>query len=326
MPMKIMNLAELLDSSVFILRKYSKSFIIFNLGYWTLVCIALLVLLIVMTLGIAGSMIASGGELTGLVALSALAVILGLTMGLCNSVGAIQLASQEVLLIPQDAAKAISASLKSTFRVMGLVFLGGLPMLPLGYGLWKLMGGFFLSMTGKSSEEMVTALGSADQRILFTILAILMGFLILLALLNAYLTLFTYALQALVLEKLGPLGAIRRSMQLVRGRFWYLYGAISLIVLMMSGISFSLDSFFLMISGFVELGMHFAGIEPGLGFTFVYVYGRGIANFLYVLLFNSLGAVVLTQLYYNRIFETEGADLILRVSRLASAGNGQEEP
>jgi hypothetical protein len=194
-----------------------------------------------------------------------------------------------------------------------------------GYGVWKLIEDPVQGMMGKSSGEMAAALGTADQRILLTLAGILMAFLIFLALLNGYVTLFTYALQALVLEKKGPFGAIQRSVQLVRGRFWYLYGVISLIMLVMSGISISLDVFFLTLSGLVELAMHFVGLEPGSGFTFIYIYGRGIANFFYALLFNSLGAVILTQLYYNRVFETEGYDLLLRVSRLPLAGKEQTE-
>ncbi len=326
--MGIMNLAELLDSSVSILRKYCKSFIIFNLGYWCIAAIAFMVLMVLIALGVAGSMFAmavTGGEATLLVWVVILVSVLALTMTFCNSVGVIHLASQDVLQTPKDAAKALGSAFKSTFSVMGLVTLGVLPLIPIGYGVWKLIGGSVQSLAGKSSDQMLTALGSADQRLLLTVLGILGVFLVLMALINAYVTLFTYALQALILEKKGPVKAIRRSIQLVRGRFWYLYGAISLITLMMYGISYSLDSFFLMASGLVELGMHFLGLEPGLGFTYVYVYGRGIADFLYALLFNSLGAVVLTQLYYNRVFETEGYDLLLRVSRLPAPGKEQDE-
>ncbi len=323
--MGIMNLAELLDSSVFILRKYCKSFIIFNLGYWAVAFIVLMILVMAMALGMAGSMVASGGETAGMVVFIGLLVLLFTTVGFCNSVGAIHIASQEVLQIKQDAAKAIGSSIKKTFPVMGLVFLGIVPLIPIGYGLWKLAGGTVQSLTENASLDMLSSMGSADQRMLLTILGLLLALLVLLALLNAYLTLFTYALPSMVLENKGPAAAVKRSIQLLRGQFWHMYGVVSLIVLVMYGISASLDSFFLMLSGLAELMMHVVGLEPGMGFTFIYAYGRGFANFLYALLFNSLGAVVLTQLYYNRVFETEGYDLKLRLSRLPSVSAGEED-
>ncbi len=323
--MRIMNLAELLDSSVSILRKYSKSFILFNLGYWALASIALMVILTLLTLGIIGAMVAGGGETDAFMGLAVIIMILALAMGACNSVGAIHLASQDVLPVSVDAARAISSSIKSTFPVTGLILLGALPIVPLGYGVWKLAEGTVMGLWGKTSGEWLTALGTADQRFLLTVTALLLGFLVLAAFFSAYVTWFIFSLQALVLERKTPLGAIRRSIQLVRGRFWHLYGAVSLMTLITSGISFSLDSFFLMIAGLVELGLHLSGLEPGMGFTSVYVYGRGIANFFYVLLFNSLGAVIVTRLYYNRLFETEGYDLILRLAALPMADARQEE-
>lgn len=323
--MGIMNLAELLDSSVFILRKYCKSFIIFNLGYWAVAFIALMVLILVMALGMAGSLIASGGNVAGAAVFIGLIVLLSMTIGFCNSVGAIHLASQDVLQVKQDAAKAIGSSIRKTFPVLGLVFLGSSPLIPIGYGLWKVVGGTVQSLAENNSAEMLAALGSADQRMLLTIMGLLAVLLVLLALLNAYLTLFTYALPAMVLEKKGPIGAIRRSIQLLRGRFWHMYWVVSLIVMVMYGISLSLDSFFLMLSGLAELALHMMSFEPGMGFTLIYAYGRGLANFLYALLFNSLGAVILTQLYFNRIFETEGYDLELRLSRLPAVNTIVEE-
>lgn len=323
--MGIMNLAELLDSSVFILRKYCKSFIIFNLGYWAVAFIALFVLILVMAFGIAGALMFSGGNPIGMAVFIGLVVLIVMTVGFCNSVGAIHLSSQDVIQVPVDAAKAIGSSIKSTFPVMGLALLGLLPLVPVGYGVWKLVGGYVQDLTGKNSEDMLTAFGSAEQRMLLTIVGLLVVLLLLLAIVNAYATLFAYALPAMVLEKKGPLAAVRRSVQLLRGSFWRMYGIISLIMMIMYGISFSLDSFFLMISGLVELAMHFMGLEPGAGFTLVYVYGRGLANFFYALLFNSLGAVILTQLYYNRVFETEGYDLRLRISRLPAVNSVAEE-
>lgn len=314
--MGIMNLSELLDSSVSILRKYSKSFIIFNLGYWSLALIILMIMMIPLSLGFAGVLMTSEGESAGIVIFAVLLVVLTLTLGFCNSVGAIHLAAQEVLAVPQDAAKAIGSALKSTLRVGGLSALGLLPLVPLGYGGWWLLQGSVNDLSGSTSDDMMAALGSADQRVLLTLLGILVVVLIFLALLNAYATLFTYALQAMVLEKKNPVAALRRSVELVRGKFWYLYGVISLIALVMYGISFSLDSFFLVLSGLVELGIYAMGLEPGLGFTVIYVYGRGLASFIYTLLFNSLGAVILTQLYFKRVYETEGYDLTLRVLRL----------
>lgn len=324
--MEIMNLSGLLDSAVAILRKYCRSFILFNLGYWAVAFILLFVLFIVAALGVAGSVVFADENPVIIVGFMALIVMATMVLGLCNGVGAIHLAAQEVLLSPVDAAKAIGSSLKSIFRMTGLALLGLLPLFPLGYLGWRLLGDPMVQMVSHSSEEMVTALGSIDQRILLTVLGFLLVVLVLLLLLNAYLTLFTYALQAMVLENKGPVAAIRRSIQLVRGRFWYLYGAISLVSLVMYGINLSLDSFFLMLSGLAELGLYFLGVEPGTGFNIIYLYGRGIASILYTLLFNSLGAVILTQLYYNRVYETEGYDLLLRISRLPAAEDRQESP
>lgn len=322
--MGMMNFAELLDSSVSILRKYSKSFILFNLGYWAIAGIALIVVLTVMTLGMTGILISTNGEPAGLITFMILIAVVALSMGYSNHVGAIHLASQEVLMIPRDAAQAIGSSVKSIFRVTGLVIIGAVPVIPLGMGVWKLVEGSVMKLAGKSSVDWITAFGSADQRILLTLAGILAVSLVLVVLISAYLTLFTFALQALVLEGKGPVQAVRRSIQLIRGRFWHFYAVISLVALVTAGIGVSLDSFFLLIAGLVELGLHFVGVESGTGFTFVYMYGRGAANFFYALLFNSLGAVIYTQLYYNRLFETEGYDLILRISRLPAAGDGQE--
>lgn len=322
--MGIMNLAELLDSSVSILRKYSKSFIIFNLGYWTIATVVLFILLIVLSLGMTGTLIATDGAPSGILLFMLTIFLLAVTMGACNSVGAIHLASQDVLRVRWDAAGAIGSSVKSTFRVGGLVFLGAAPLIPLGYGLWRLTEDLIMTLVGKTSSQWLEALGSADQRMLLMVSGLLGAFLVVLILVNAYLTLFVFALPAMVLERRGPVSAIRRSVQLVRGRFWHLYGAVSLIALVTSGIGISLDSFFLAVSGLVELVLHFAGIEPGIGFTVVYGYGRGIANFVYALLFNSLGAVIFTALYHNRLFETEGYDLLLRLSRIPVSGQAEE--
>ncbi len=323
--MRIMNLAELLDSSVYILRKYCKSFIIFNLGYWVIAFILLTVLIMVTALGMTGSMLLSDGDMTGAAVFIGLIVLISATLGFCNSVGAIHLASQDVIRIPQDASKAIGSSIRMTFPVMGLVFTGTAPLIPIGYGLWRLVGGTVQNLTNGTSQGMLTELGSPDQRILLTIMGLLVLLLVLLALLNAYLTLFTYALPAMVLERKGPVGALKRSLQLLRGQFWHMYGVLSLVLLVMYGIGASLDSFFLLLSGLAELALHIMGFEPGMGFTILYAYGRGFANFMYALLFNSLGAVILTQLYYNRLFETEGYDLALRLSRLPLVSANEED-
>jgi hypothetical protein len=119
---------------------------------------------------------------------------------------------------------------------------------------------------------------------------------------------FSVSSAALVLERLGPLGALRRSARLVRGSFQRWAGLMALTFALMAPIN--------VLSGVLtlpELEPWRTGIPwlQGLRFDVAYVLLAALVNGLGTALF----AIVLTVLYLDQRVRSEGLDLHMGLER-----------
>lgn len=307
-----MNLAEIMDRSVDLLRKYIKTVVMYAIGYGIFSFIIIFV-------------IAIGGVL--FFALSALApesyilpIIIGSVFGLfifafsmSYHIGIIKIAAQEYLGEAVYAHNAIGAAFKSIFKVFGIVAAAFVLFIPVigifgaaAYFLYKAYDEWWISLYMFNEEELLI--------IILAIMSVIAAILVIVA----YSTFYAFSLHAMAIEKKGIFGSIKRSWQLVRRNYWKIFGCNILFALTIYAVNSSFYSFLAVILGMIYLVMKFLNIQQDylVFFTMAFTYGRWPINILSWLVISPIGSIMLSLLYFNRRSEREGFDMVLKLREI----------
>jgi hypothetical protein len=313
--MGIMSLAEIMDSSIEILKKYIKTIITFNLAYGALSLAGIFGFIIV------GSMLTIIA-----VALKLSAVVIGIIFSIlgvgifalimCFRIGLIKISSQEFLEERIYASQAIGASFKKIFKVLGVLILEVLIFLPV-VAIFALIA--YLAY-GRLQQSMVFY-GIYDKSeiglIILIIVVLLLGILSILA----YVTIFSFSFHVMTIENKGVFASLKRSYTLVKGDYFKILGCTIIFSLTISAITYSLQSFVGIVASIIFAILKFLNIQQSILnlATMVYSISQWPISILSWLIISPLGTIMITYLYYNQRFKKEGYDITLKLNKMQKA-------
>jgi hypothetical protein len=309
--MGVMGIAEIMDRSIEILRKYIKTILVHSIGYGVLLIVCFIALII--GGGILGSIgVLMLGPFFGIPAILLL-IIAVFSFLTASSIGIIRIAGQEFLDYRIQASQAIKSSFKSIPRIMGIFTLAIIIYIPVMGGFWAV--GYFLVNAFESSMIIVNA--SSSMGILFIVLMAILALGFGLVTLGYY-TILSLSFQTAAIENKGTIASMKRSYYLVKGSFWRILGCVVLFYLTVYAIRASLTSFLGLIMGILYIVMDFLSIKQ----NFIGLIGLVYANFkwpldiLFWAVISPVSTIMMSLLYFNQRFKKEGFDIYLRLGAL----------
>lgn len=142
--------------------------------------------------------------------------------------------------------------------------------------------------------------------LIFTVVAVLLGSLLLLLPGLFVLVRLAVVVPALIVEDLGPLGAVDRSWKLVSGRWWATFGAGAIVVILVS------------IIGAILQGLLLAPMLGGADSELVGGVLSGLGEIVANVFTLPLQAAVITVLYFDLRVRKEGLDLHMLAEQIGS--------
>lgn len=312
--MAVMNISEVMDRSIDVLKKNIKSIILFSLGYGAIIFGVTLVLIIVGAISIA---VLSNFTSTSMVVVSGIILtLLGIflfSFYLSSHAGMVKISSQDFLNEQVAAHDAIKASFKVIPKLFCIVFLAILMFLPIA-GIFGAVVYFWFDKIKDSMLALeVYEVFGAEQIMLIIfpiVLAIVAVFCI-----TAFSAWFSFVIQAVTVEKTGIIGSIKKSFTLVRKNFWSIFWCIILFNLTIFAFKSSLDGFlgilttiFYFLEKFLDIKQDFITYV-----TTIYSLLSWPITILYTLIITPIGTIMMSNLYFNQRFKKEGYDLQLRL-------------
>lgn len=310
--MGIMGLAEVMDRSIEILRKYIKAILLFTVAYAGI------------EIGVFMAVLIGGGIFAALFAMLApspvlavifgvLIILLAIAFALTSNVGMIKIAAQEFSGEEVDFSNAIGASLKSFIKVLGITVVATLMFIPL---LAVFVGIFYL--LDKGFQYSLVSVGIYKAKEIMLIIGVILTILAAIIVTIGYFTFLVFSLHTAVMEKKGVFASIGRSFTLVKGSFWRLFGTLIIIYFIMYALNTSIASFFaLMISilymllSFLNLGIDYMTFLT----VFISIF-RWPLNLISILIIAPIGTNMITMLYYNQRFKKEGYDMVVKLREM----------
>lgn len=307
-----MNLAEIMDRAVDLLRKYIKTVVMYAVGYSIFSFVVIFLLLI----GGIFFFVLSATALSNFILPALIFSVMGILISafsMSYHVGIIRIAAQEYLGEPVYAHNAVSAAFKSIFKVLGIITAALVLFIPVLGAFGAAV--YFLYRT--YDEWWVSLYMFNGKALLIIVLGVLLAIAAIFAVL-AYSTFYAFAFHAAVIEKKGVLGSIRRSWQLVRRRYWKIFGCNVLFALTVYAVNLSFYSFLAVVLSLIYLVMKLLNIQQDytVFFTMALTYGRWPLNILSWLVISPIGSIMLSLLYFNRRFEREGFDMVLKLKEI----------
>jgi hypothetical protein len=132
-----------------------------------------------------------------------------------------------------------------------------------------------------------------------------------------YGVLWMLAVQAVVLESLGPSAALARSKALVQGEWWRSFGTILLVVVIVSVLQYIPSVPFAILAAVT--GLAFRGGSAGVLVVLLQALSN-LGSAIGWILFGSIHYIALTLIYFDLRNRKEGYDLQLQAERLAAEG------
>ncbi|MFP4016415.1 MAG: hypothetical protein ACLFUI_05235 [Halanaerobiales bacterium] len=322
--MGTMGLAEIMDRSFSILRKYIKTIILYSIGYGVIGILAMLILVILGAIVISISATIAGMGMGFIntsdeVIYTTIFVLIGVlyffavtTFSSGYQVGIVKITGQEFFKKRFYAKQAISTAFKSIFRVLGFLVLAFIFFTP-----FMAIIGFIIYLMFPVLDQIFTLnVYGAGEIIIIISAAILLIFAIFTIL--SYTVFLIFTIPALIIEKKDVFQAMKRSYQLVKDRFWRILGYMVLFGLSAYAINVSLQSFIGLLSGIIYLILRLFNIEIDylLFVTIVYRYINWPIAMINYLVVTPVGSIMIILLYFNRRFEKEGYDILLNLMRL----------
>jgi hypothetical protein len=308
--MDVMGIAEIMDRSVEVLRKYIKTIVLFTLAYGVICFIGIFIFMIVG--GVLTVFSTSSGFVLPAIILSIMILLIA-AFSLSYSVGLIKISSQEFGEKGVYAFEAVQESFKSIRKIIGIVAAAAVLAIPAA-----VVFGGIAYLLYKGFENSLIHLGTFKLQ---EILLIIFAFIILLSAVLTFLmyaTVLTFTLHAAVLENKGVIGSIKRSYGLVKNSFWRILGSIVLFSLTMYAVRSSIESFVGLIASIIYLILKLLNIQQDYItlITMVLTYTRWPLNLIFWLAVSPIGTAMLTMLYFNQRFKKEGYDIILKLKEI----------
>lgn len=310
--MRLMNLSEIMDRSIDILRKNIKSIALFSFGYTVIEIIGIIIASII--IGIFGAITAGIFQNVVFAAIIISLFVLFLAAFLISySIGIIKISSKEFTKEKIYAHTAIKASFKSLFKVYAIIIIGTFALLPVLAAFGGL--GYVLANSFNINNVNTDMLkGKGIVIVIIFILYVLAAIFAVLAVLNWFL----FSLHTLTIENIGVINSIKRSFYLVRRDYLRVLGASILFTLTVGALRLSVDLILGTASSIIYLLLKFFSIKQEyIAFiSMIFNYANWPLSIIVLMVITPINVIMLTMLYYNQRFKKEGYDLELRLREI----------
>ena len=310
-----------MDRSMDILRKYIKSIVTFSLGYGIIMILIMIPVFIVIGIAFAVSYSFDTPSYIAIGVVIALSIPVFAGISLSYNAGLIRIASQDILKESVMAHDAIKASFGSFFKVLGIAASATVLFLPVlallgaaGYSVYTWLDG-----EGYLLYPFTGLAGAVGSELLVTLL-VLAAILVMTFIVTVYINFFAFSLQVMTIEKAGVIKSIKRSFTLVKNGFWRILGCTVLFYLTVSALTFSLQSFLVLLSGLVYLLLEFLNVPQNALAYFALAYNitSWPISILSWLVISPILGIMNTLLYFSRRFSREGYDMELKLNEIRS--------
>lgn len=310
--MRLMNLSEIMDRSIDILRKNIKSIALFSFGYTVIEIIGIIIASII--IGIFGAITAGIFQNVVFAAIIISLFVLFLAAFLFSySIGIIKISSKEFTKEKIYAHTAIKASFKSLFKVYAIIIIGAIALLP----VLAAFGGLGYVLANSFNINNVNTdmfRGKGIVIVIIFILYVLAAIFAVLAVSNWFL----FSLHTLSIENIGVINSIKRSFYLVRKDYLRVLGTSILFTLTVGALRLSVDLMLGTASSLIYLLLKFFNVKQDyIGFlSMIYDYANWPLSIIVLMVITPINIIMLTMLYYNQRFKKEGYDLELRLREI----------
>ncbi|MGM9973761.1 MAG: hypothetical protein ACI33K_06960 [Clostridiaceae bacterium] len=311
--MNITGMAEIMDRSLDILRNKFKDIVMYNLVYTMILgAIGFIAIVILAILGI--FFIFSSDEFSGVVTYAGilLSILLGLYLSL--GTGVINITSKTVLGEKTSIGKSITLAFKAIFKTLALAFLVALTLIPAIVVFYYMGRGFIDSFFSFLNFN------NYSYRIQWVVFIVVPIFILLLIFLVAllYLTFYIYVLQEMIVERKGPIGAIKGSYRLIKNSYFKTLKNVFLIILSVYGIRYSFESIVTLVVAIIYLAGVLFGFEQDMMTIFTSIYGVMTVPLtaLTWLVITPIFFIITTSMYYNERAKKDGIDLYMKLEAL----------
>lgn len=310
--MGLMNLSELMDRAIDILRKEIKSIALFSFGYVIIVFIGVFIVSII-------------GAIIGVIAAAlfkniVLSIIMGSVLALfilafifSYYIGIIKISSEEFTKEKVFAHTAIKASFKSIFKVLLIVIIVTIAFIPLIIIFGGL--GYLLFKTFDIRNFNYSIFKGAEVTI---VILFIIYFLIAIFASLTLITWFIFSFHSMIIEKTGIFKSIKKSFYLVRKNYWKIFGYNLLFTLVVSALRLSLSLLISSASSIIFLLLKLLNFKESY-ITFINIinsYTNWPLTILEMMAITPIATIMLTMVYFNQRFKKEGYDLELRLREI----------
>lgn len=306
--MSIMNISQIMDRSIIILKKHLGQIALFSLIYTMLSSMLCSVLFF---LGIFLSIPSLVFDYNRIIALILIIFISILAIGIfySSSIGIIQISSQEFLEKKVGFEVLVWNSFKSSPKAIAIVILNFLLFLPII--MLFIMGGYFLYNNLEISSFII------EHEVLFFIILITIMMLVTI-IISLFTSFSTFFLCAITIEKRGVIASIKDSYSLMKKYIWKVIGSMLAFELTTYAFTVSLQSFLALLIGILYIIMEILNFTEYslIIINVVVLLFRWPLMILFWLIISPLKKIMIALLYYNQRFKNEGYDMELRLMEM----------
>ena len=318
--MGLMNLAEIMDKSIEILKKYLTTIIMFSIGYGVIMFLGLIIFTIGASIFAAIALGMIDNVVFTVIVISILVLIV-LGFSLTVNIGIIKITEQEFYGERIYASNAVGETFKNIFKVLGITSIAVLLFIPV-IGIFSvptyLIYKFFEANSGLMGENPFGII----MFVVITIICILAAT----AIIIGYVTMFSFSLQVAVIEKKGVISSVKRSFNLVKNNFWKMYGCVILFGITVYAIRYSIMSFWALITSIIFMLLKFFSVQQNFTtfLTMALTYSKWPISLISWCIISPLGTIMLSVLYFNQRFKKEGYDMFLKLKEIEKSQERDE--
>ncbi len=311
--MNITGIGELMDKSLDILRKKFKDIVMYNFVYTMVLGAMGFIVILILTL-VAIFLWSSFNEALGIIAYMVILLIFLLGLYLSLGTGVINLSSKSVLGEKTSIGNSISLAFKGILKTLGLTFLVALTLIPAVAVFYYMGRGVIDSLSNFLSYSVIGYRLQWLNLIIIPMIFLLLLFFVALL----YLTFYIYALQVLIIEKKGAIGAIRGSYRLIKNNYFKTLKHVFLVMLSVFGIRYSFESIVTTVAVIIYLVGMFFGIDMDMATIISAIYGVMAfpLTVLTWLVITPIFFIMTTAMYYNERAKKDGFDIYMKLDAL----------